>query len=395
MAQKLMRTMNIPFNKPYVTGKEIEYMSEALISGKLSGNYFFSQKVKRLIWEKYGLEEVFLTPSCTAALEMGALLAEIKPGDEVIMPSYTFTSTANSVLIFGGKPIFCEINPRDMNIDVTEIEKHISPNTKMIIPIDYAGVPCDIDAIMDIANKHNLLVMHDCAQSYGSLYCNEITGKKAHLSCYSFHDTKNYTCGEGGALIVNKTSLRERASFIMEKGTDRTKVIKGIKDRYSWIDKGSSYLLADMLAAMLLAQLEHEEIIKNKRINILQKYIEWFAKLPNKEHLQVCNYGEDKSPNAHGFWMLMPNRAIRDSFLKTMEEKGISAYIGYIPLHSSKMGLKLGYKLEDLRLTEELAGRIVRMPIYAEMDDSELEYVQHCAGIEIAELIKYNDGKAF
>lgn len=388
MAQKPMRTMNIPFNKPYITGKEIEYMGEALASGKLSGNYFFTQKVKQLIWEKYGLEGIFLTPSCTAALEMGALLADIKPGDEVIMPSYTFTSTANSILIFGGKPIFCEVNPRDMNIDVNEIEKHITPKTKMIIPIDYAGVPCDIDAIMDIANKHNLLVMHDCAQSYGSLYCNEITGKKAHLSCYSFHDTKNYTCGEGGALIVNKTSLRERASFIMEKGTDRTKVIKGIKDRYSWIDKGSSYLLADVLAAMLLAQLEHEEIIKNKRINILQKYNDWFAKLSNKKDIGVCLYSKDKIPNAHGFWMLLPNRSMRDNFLKGMEGKGISAYIGYVPLHSSKMGLNLGYNPEDLGLTEELAGRIVRMPMYAEMTESEINYVQHCAEIEIAEMRK-------
>lgn len=380
--------MKIPFNKPFLTGNEIAYMGEAMKSGKLSGNYAFSKKVKDLIKKKHGLEGVFLTPSCTAAMEMGALLAGIEPGDEVIMPSYTFTSTANSILIFGAKPIFCEVSAKDMNIDASKIEELITSKTKMIIPIDYAGVPCDIDEIMNIANKHNLLVMHDCAQSYGSLFKNEISGKQAHLACYSFHDTKNYNCGEGGALVVNEVNRRERASFIMEKGTDRTKVIQGVQERYSWIDKGSSYLLADILAAMLLAQLEQEESIKNKRLAIIKQYYYWFNNLHFKDKLQVCDYSEHKVPNGHGFWMLLPNRKKRDAFLQIMERKGIAVYIGYMPLHSSKMGATLGYKPEDLNYTDELAGRIARMPIYAEMSETEINYVLTQSETVLNELLK-------
>lgn len=367
--------MKIPFNKPYITGKEILYIEEALHSGKQSGNYQFNSKVKDLMKSKYGLEGVFLTPSCTAALEMGAILSGIQPGDEVIMPSYTFTSTANSILIFGGVPIFCEIDPKDMNIDVSKIESLITSKTKMIIPIDYAGVPCDMDSIMKIADKHNLIVMQDCAQSYGALYNNEISGKKPHLSCYSFHDTKNYSCGEGGALVVNEVSWRERASFIMEKGTDRNKMIKGIQNRYSWIEKGSSYLLSDILAAMLLAQLENEEIIKSKRQILIQLYRNLFLPYQRKGFLSISQYGDNKIPNAHAFWVVFQSNLMRNMFIDEMEKVGISAYIGYVPLHSSKMGETLGYSPEDLMLTDEMAARIVRMPVFAGMLERETEYV--------------------
>lgn len=367
--------MKIPFNKPYITGKEIIYMEQALHSGRHSGNYQFNSKVKDLMKLKYGLEGVFLTPSCTAALEMGAILSGIQPGDEVIMPSYTFTSTANSILIFGGVPIFCEVHPEDMNIDVSKIEALITSKTKMIIPIDYAGVPCDIDAIMTIAEKHNLIVMQDCAQSYGSIYNNEISGKKPHLACYSFHETKNYSCGEGGALIVNKASWRERASFIMEKGTDRNKMIKGLQNRYSWIEKGSSYLLSDILAAMLLAQLEAEEIIKSKRQILVQKYRDLFFPYQRKGFLSISQYEENKVPNAHAFWIIFQNNKLRNYFIDEMEKVGISAYIGYVPLHSSKMGSVLGYSPEDLLLTDDLASRLVRMPVFAEILESEIDYV--------------------
>lgn len=367
--------MEIPFNKVHVTGNELLYMEEALSSGKLSGNYRFNQKVKQLMQEKYALEGVFLTPSCTAAMEMGALLADLQPGDEVIMPSYTFSSTANAVLIFGAKPIFCDVNARDMNIDVTKIEALITPRTKMIVPIDYAGVSCDINAIMEIANRHNLVVMQDCAQSYGSLYEGEICGKKAHLACYSFHDTKNYTCGEGGALVVNESSWRERASFIMEKGTDRTKMLKGIQDRYSWIEKGSSYLLSDILAAMLLAQLEKEDNIKAKRRKIIRQYQEFLEPWRNLGKISYSKFDENSEPNGHGFWMLLPTNKLRNEFIDEMDVFNISAYIGYVPLHSSKMGIKLGYKPQDLLLTDELASRLVRMPVYPDMTSQELEYI--------------------
>ncbi len=367
--------MKIPFNKPYITGNEIIYMEKALHSGKQSGNYHFSSKVKELMKLKYGLEGVFLTPSCTAALEMGALLCGIQPGDEVIMPSYTFSSTANSVLIFGGVPIFCEVNPRDMNIDVSKIESLITPKTKMIIPIDYAGVPCDKDVIMRIADKYNLIVMQDCAQSYGSLYNNEISGKKPHLARYSFHETKNYSCGEGGALVVNEISWRERASFIMEKGTDRNKVIKGIQNRYSWIDKGSSYLLSDILAAMLLAQLEAEEDILCQRHSLIQSYRNLFLPFQKRGVLTFSQYQDDKIPNSHAFWVIFSDNSIRKRFIDKMEKVGISAYIGYVPLHSSKMGGVLGYSPKDLHLTDELASRLVRMPVFAGILEKEIDYI--------------------
>ncbi|SKB37091.1 dTDP-4-amino-4,6-dideoxygalactose transaminase [Salegentibacter holothuriorum] len=365
----------IPFNLPYITGNEISYISDALASGSHAGNYNYNNRVKDLIFQKYGLEGVFLTPSCTAALEMGALLANIQLGDEVILPSFTFSSTANAILIFGAKPVFCEIRPSDMNIDVSQIEKLITPRTKMIIPIDYAGVPCDIDEIMIIAEKYNLTVMQDCAQSYGSLYKGEISGEKAHLACYSFHDTKNFSCGEGGALVVNKPEWRERAEYMAEKGTDRTKVIDGLQNKYSWIEKGSSYLLSDILAAMLLAQLEKEEEIKEKRKIIYDTYLSKLKKYESQGYFVIQHFEEYKKTNYHCFWLIFNSNRERELFIDLMKRKGIAAYSSYVPLHSSKMGLQLGYKKNDLPLTEDLAGRLVRLPLYPNLKTEDLESV--------------------
>ncbi|MBZ9631503.1 dTDP-4-amino-4,6-dideoxygalactose transaminase [Salegentibacter sp. LM13S] len=367
--------MKIPFNLPYITGKEISYMSEALSSGRQAGNYTFNKRVKDLFKQKYNLQGVFLTPSCTAALEMGALLANIQPGDEVIMPSFTFSSTANAVLIFGAKPVFCEVRASDMNIDVNRIEELITSKTKMIIPIDYAGVPCDIEEIMQIAKKHDLIVMQDCAQSYGSMYKGEISGKRAHIACYSFHDTKNFSCGEGGAIVVNKTEWRERASYIMEKGTDRNKVIKGLQSKYSWIEKGSSYLLSDILAGMLLAQLEEEEEIKQKRKSIYDLYLNELKKYEDNGYFTIQHLEEDKVSNYHCFWLIFNSNERRELFVDKMEIEGISAYTSYIPLHSSKMGLKLGYIKEDLPLTEDLASRLVRLPLYPDLTSAEIKHI--------------------
>lgn len=274
-----------------------------------------------------------------------------------------------------------------MNIDVQKIEKLISPKTKMIIPIDYAGVPCDIGEIMKIAEKYNLIVMHDCAQSYGSLYKYKITGSLAHLSCFSFHETKNFTCGEGGALVVNEDFRRERASFLMEKGTDRSRMLKGLQKKYSWVDKGSSYLLADILAAMLLAQLEEEDFIKAKRTDLLNNYYNWFISSKFCSKINVCERDEMKASNGHAFWMIMPTRAIRDKFIQEMKKFNIAAHIGYIPLHSSRMGKKLGYVESDIPVTEDLAGRIVRMPIYTGMSEKEFQYATSSANIILTQLL--------
>ena len=367
--------MNISFNRPYITGKELEYLQEVIHSGKQSGNNQFATRVQNLMKEKHNLDGVFLTPSCSAALEMGAVLADIQPGDEVIMPSYTFTSTANSILIFGAKPVFCEVSPIDMNMDVAKIESLITSRTKMIIPIDYAGIPCDIDPIMEIADRHGLIVMQDCAQSFGSYYKDQMTGLKAHLACYSFHDTKNISCGEGGALLVNRKEWRERASFIQEKGTDRTKVLQGIQDRYSWIEKGSSYLLSDILAAVLLAQLEREAEITQRRKQTFDVYKEVTEKWVKRGDLTVPVFSQYIQPNYHAFWILFSKSNDRDKFIEHMENRNIAAHIGYIPLHSSKMGIKLGYSSADLKLTQKFSESIVRLPLYAGLDEHQVRKI--------------------
>ena len=324
--------------------------------------------------EKYGFGEVFLTPSCTAALEMGAVLANIGPGDEVILPSYTFSSTVNAVFLFGGTPVFCEVEPSTMNIDVSKIEALVTSKTKMILPIDYAGVPCEMDEIMQIANRYNLVVMQDCAQSYGSFYKGKACGTIPHLAAFSFHETKNFNAGEGGALAVNVPEWVERAYFLQEKGTDRRLVLNGVKNKYSWVDKGSSYLLSDILAAMLLAQLEQEEVIKSKRAKITEAYLDLFSKFVDRGNVKVFEPRSHHELNHHAFWVIFDSAGNKSIFMSKLREKQISVYIGYLPLHSSPMGLKLGFKAEDLPVTEDLALRITRLPFYTELADTGLDY---------------------
>lgn len=366
--------MKIPFNKVYFAGNEEEYILEAVRSGAHCGNHSFNRKVIALMKEKFGFGDVFLSPSCTASLEMGAMLANIGPGDEVILPSYTFSSTVNSIVIFGAKPVFCEVDPSTMNIDVSSIEQLITPKTKMILPIDYAGVPCDIDEIMKIASRHDLIVMEDCAQSYGSYDNGRACGSVPHLAAFSFHETKNYNAGEGGALAVNVPEWYERAYFLQEKGTDRRLVLNGVKNKYSWVDVGSSYLLSDILAAMLFAQLEKEKVIKTKRSKITEAYLELFSPFVNNGKIQVFQPKNQHLLNHHAFWAVFDTPDNKSLFMSRLREKEIAVYIGYLPLHSSPMGLKFGYKAEDLPITESLAKRIVRLPFYTELADEGLEY---------------------
>lgn len=366
--------MNIPFNKVYFTGNEEKYMLEALKSGKHCGNHSFCNKAIAHMKKAHGYQEVFLVPSGTAALEMGAVLADLQPGDEVILPSYTFSSTANAVVLFGAKPVFCEIEPDTMNIDASKIEKLITPRTKMILPIDYAGVSCEIDKIMAIARKHNLLVMQDCAQSYGSYYQQHACGTQADLAAFSFHETKNFNAGEGGALVVNNPKWVERAHFLQEKGTDRRLVLNGVKNKYSWVDKGSSYLLSDILAAMLLAQLEQEEPIRAIRSKITEAYQSLFEPFRAKKLLHFFKIPKEARINHHAFWVVFDTPENQQAFMAKLRPLGVSAYIGYLPLHSSPKGLTYGYKPEDLPLTESLANRIVRLPFYTELGETGLDY---------------------
>lgn len=370
--------MKIPFNKVYQTGAEDAYVLEAIHSGLQCGNHQFCNRVIERMKSTYGFQQVYLTPSGTAALEMGAVLAGIEPGDEVILPSYTFSSTVNAVVLFGAKPIFCEVDPKTMNIDVASIERLITPKTKMIVPIDYAGLSCDIDAIMEIAKRYNLIVMQDCAQSYGTIYKGKPCGTVPHLATFSFHETKNYSAGEGGALICNVPEWELRAHFLQEKGTDRRLVLNGMKNKYSWVDKGSSYLLSDVLAAMLLAQLENEAVIKCKRSQVTKAYADLFQPYYEKGLIGIMQPTKDDVLNHHAYWVLFDTTENRQRFMDECRKFDIYAYIGYMPLHSAPYGIELGYKPEDLPVTESIGSRVTRLPYYTGMADEGLEYtIQH------------------
>ncbi|NOY51820.1 MAG: dTDP-4-amino-4,6-dideoxygalactose transaminase [Chlorobi bacterium] len=367
--------MKIPFNKPYISPKEEEYIIRALKSQRHSGNNAFGQKAISFMKDKYGFNEIFLTPSCTSAMEMGALLAGIKPGDEVILPSYTFSSTVNSVVIFGAKPVFCEIEPNTLNIDVSMIESLITPRTKMIIPIDYAGISCEIEEIMKIADKNNIIVMQDCAQSFGGYFNGKPNGSIPHLAAFSFHETKNMNAGgEGGGLVVNVPEWHQKAYFMQEKGTDRRLVLDGVKSKYSWVEKGSSYLLSDLLAAGLLAQLEGEEEIISKRRLVTDAYCQLFNSFKKRGNLNIYISEDHIKTNHHAFWVVFDEADNRRRFIERLRAFDIFVYIGYMPLHSSPMGVKFGYKPDSLPITEEISKKVVRLPFYAGMADDGLIY---------------------
>jgi len=366
--------MKIPFNKPYLSGREEKYILEALRSRAHCGNHKFGQQCISLMKEKYGFCEVFLTTSCTSAMEMGAILAGLKPGDEVIMPSYTFSSTANAIVLQGAQPVFCEIEPDTMNIDVKRIPGLITEKTRMILPIDYAGIPCEIEPIMKIANQQDITVMKDAAQSFGSMYKKRPSGAIADLTAFSFHETKNTTCGEGGALVVNRREWIERAHFLQEKGTDRSLVLKGMQTKYYWVDKGSSFLLSDILAAMLLAQIEDVEDIMRRRSKVTDAYHELFKPYEKTGCLSIPHPPEYAGLNHHAFFVIFDKEGHQIDFLARCREKNIYPYIGYTPLHSAPMGRKFGYKPEDLPLTEDIASRIVRLPFYVDLSGEGLDY---------------------
>ncbi len=377
--------MVIAFNKPFLSGNEEKYVIDAIRSLKHCGNHQYCQKVIDLMKEKHKLGEVFLVPSGTTALEMGALLADLQKGDEVILPSYTFSSTANAIVLRGAIPVFCEIDPETMNIDVTKIEALITSKTKMIIPIDYAGIPCEIDKVMEIAKIHNLIVMHDTAQSYGSYYKGKATGAWADLATYSFHETKNITCGEGGALVVNRPEWVERAHFLQEKGTDRRLVLNGVKSKYHWVDYGSSFLLSDILAAHLYAQIEDEEDIFQKRAKLTEMYFEIFSKYQEQGLIKIPIITKDMIINHHAFWVLFNTIEQKERFISLLREQGVYAYIGYMPLHSAPMGKNFGYKPEDLPITEDVASRLVRMPFWGGMIKTEFDKLVKVISIIIKE----------
>ncbi|WP_310606530.1 dTDP-4-amino-4,6-dideoxygalactose transaminase [Buttiauxella brennerae] len=355
----------IPFNAPPVVGTEIEYMQAAMGSGKLCGDGGFTRRCQQWMEHRFGSKKVLLTPSCTASLEMAALLLNIQPGDEVIMPSYTFVSTANAFVLRGAKVVFVDIRPDTMNIDEKLIEAAITEKTRAIVPVHYAGVACEMDTIMAIANKHNLFVVEDAAQGVMSTYKGRALGTIGHIGCFSFHETKNYTAGgEGGATLINDASLIERAEIIREKGTNRSQFFRGQVDKYTWRDIGSSYLMADLQAAYLWAQLEAAEKINQQRLKLWHTYHDALAPLAKVGRIELPSVPKDCVQNAHMFYIKLRDIEDRSALIAYLKEAEILAVFHYIPLHACPAGEKFGYFHGEDRFTTQESERLLRLPLF-------------------------------
>ena len=366
--------MFIPFNKPPYIGKESEYVLDAVNKGHISGDGEYTKKCAKKLEELSGTKRALLTTSCTHATEMAALLSDIKPGDEVIMPSYTFVSTADAFVLRGATPVFVDIRPDTMNIDETLIEDAITSKTKAIVPVHYAGVGCEMDTIMDIARRHNLTVIEDAAQAIASTYKGKALGTFGDFGCYSFHETKNISMGEGGALLIQNEDLVEPAEIIREKGTNRAKFFRGQIDKYTWVNYGSSYLPSDMNAAYLWAQLENIDIIQKKRLSVWNRYREGLSELEKKEYIEFGVIPDECTNNAHMFYIKVRDLENRTDLLKFLTENGIQAVFHYVPLHSAPAGRKFGRFNGEDRYTTKESERLIRLPLFYSISDEEVEY---------------------
>ncbi len=367
--------MKIPFNKPYMTGKELFYIAEAHFNGMLAGDGPFTKKCHTWLEQETGAQKALLTHSCTAALEMAAILADIQLGDEVIMPSYTFVSTANAFVLRGGVPVFVDIRPDTLNIDETKIEAAVTPRTKAIVPVHYAGVGCEMDVIMEIANRHNLLVIEDAAQGVSAKYKGKTLGTIGHMGAYSFHETKNVISGEGGALLINDERFLDRAEIIREKGTNRSQFFKGQVDKYTWVDIGSSYLPGEVIAAFLWAQLEESESITNKRLQIWDKYYAELATMEDQGFLKRPIIPAHCQHNAHMFYVLLESLEARTNLINHLRDQDIYSVFHYVPLHSSPAGKKYGRSDCSMTNTDNLADRILRLPMWLGLTEQEQDKI--------------------
>jgi dTDP-4-amino-4,6-dideoxygalactose transaminase len=362
--------MLIPFNKPHMTGKELWYIAQAHTYGHLAGDGSFTKQCHAWLESRSGAHKALLTHSCTAALEMTAILADIQPGDEVIMPSYTFVSTANAFVLRGGVPVFVDIRPDTLNIDETQIEAAITNRTKAIVPVHYAGVACEMDTIMEIAHRHNLLVIEDAAQGIMSTYKGRPLGSIGHLGAYSFHETKNIISGEGGALLVNDERFTERAEIIREKGTNRSQFFRGQVDKYTWVDVGSSYLPGEIIAAFLWAQMEEADSITRRRLAIWRHYHEAFEEdleipgLVRRPLIPACC-----THNAHMYYLLLNSLDQRAAFIDRLKAKGISCVFHYVPLHSSPYGMRVGRAVGGMATTNRISEGLVRLPLWLGLEE--------------------------
>lgn len=371
--------MRIPFNKPYVTRNELKYIKHVIESvgkGTISGDGEYTKKIHEFIESRFHTEKALLTTSCTSALEMATMLINLKPGDEVIAPSYTFASTVNPAVMAGAKPVFVDIDKKTLNIDTSEIKQNITPKTKAIYAVHYAGVACDMDDIMDIADQNKLTVIEDAAQGVNAKYKQQYLGTIGDFGCYSFHETKNYVCGEGGALLINTDDrhIQDRAEIIREKGTNRSQFYRGEINKYTWVDIGSSYLPSDILAAFLYAQFEALDQIQAKRLKIYNAYYKLLRHYAQNGYIQLPTIPHYAKHNAHLFYIIFPDERSRDLMISKLKKDHISAVFHYVPLHTSPMGRTWGNNAQ-LPVTDMISKRLLRLPLYAGMTRDEYNYL--------------------
>jgi dTDP-4-amino-4,6-dideoxygalactose transaminase len=370
-----MTDIRIPFNKPCLIGDELKYITEVIRAGQASGDGVFTRKCHRLLEESLGVEKVLLTTSCTHALEMAALLLEIKAGDEVIVPSFTFVSTVNAFVLQGAHPVFADIRPDTLNLDENGLESLVTPRTRAIVPVHYAGVGCEMDAILQFAAKRKIAVVEDNAHGLFGTYRDRYLGTFGCMASQSFHETKNFACGEGGALLINDSGFTERAEVIREKGTNRSRFFRGQVDKYTWVDVGSSYLPSDILAAYLFAQLEKREKIQSRRRKIWETYYHGLKEWAGHEGVRLPVVPPHCGQSYHMFYLMMPSLQTRQAFIAHLKKRGILGVFHYQPLHLSDMGKRYGGKPGECPVTEDVSDRLVRLPFFYDLTDEEQQTV--------------------
>ena len=370
-----MSSLRVDFNRPVLVGNELEYVRQAVENAHISGDGTFTKKVHALLEQELGVPKVLLTTSCTHALEMAAILLDIGPGDEVIIPDFTFVSTVNAFVLRGAIPVFLDIRPDTLNLDESRLEDKITPRTKAVVPVHYAGVACDMDAITEISRQRGVPVVEDNAHGLFAKYKGKFLGTFGSLASQSFHETKNFTSGEGGALLINDPELAERAEIVREKGTNRSRFFRGQVDKYSWVDIGSSYLPSDMLAAFLYAQLEQREKIQLHRKQVWDIYFSGLKDWAEAHDVQLPHVPEECEQAYHMFYMLLPNLELRQKFIQYLRERGIYSVFHYLPLHLSDMGQRYGGKPGDCPVTERISDQLVRLPFHNGLTSGEQEIV--------------------
>lgn len=370
-----MNPLRVDFNRPVVVGHEFEYMRQAIENGHISGDGPFTKKCHAFLEEQLGVGKALLTTSCTHALEMSAILLEIQPGDEVIIPDFTFVSTVNAFVLRGARPVFVDVRPGTLNLDESRLEAAVTPKTKAIVPVHYAGVACEMDTIMEIARRHHLAVVEDNAHGLFARYKGKYLGTFGSLASQSFHETKNFSCGEGGALLINDPVLLERAEIIREKGTNRSRFFRGQVDKYTWVDIGSSYLPSDILAAFLFAQFEESEQIQLHRKRVWELYHAGLKDWADTHDVQLPYVPAECEQSYHMFYMLLPNLELRQKLIMYLREQGVYSVFHYLPLHLSEMGQRFGGKTGDCPVTEQVSDRLIRLPFHNALTSTEQEQV--------------------